>query len=152
MIFSVVLTPTSEVTNTSSNSSSTSSSTVDFPTTALVIFEKHPSLVFSSPRSSASCASGVSCFFLKKSNSPISHALKEFITKKPFRQASETAFYISYAQKLLRGRFTDGFTGHFNGFFYVVVVCDQFFEGICTGLRRLNGGNHLRIIFALARF
>src|SRR5690606_10675953 len=70
-IFSVVVTPTSEVTSTSSKLSSTSSSIVDLPTTALVILEKKPSLVFSNPLSKASCASGVSCFFLKKSNNPI---------------------------------------------------------------------------------
>src|ERR1700749_4506293 len=71
MIFSVVFTPTSDVTKTSSRSSSTSSSTVDLPATTLVIFEKKLSLVFSKPVSSASCSWGVLSFFLKKSNNPI---------------------------------------------------------------------------------
>src|SRR5690606_41577362 len=67
----VVKTQTSEVTSTSYKLSSTSSTIVYLPTTALVILEKKPSLVFSIPLSKASCASGVSCFFLKKSNNPI---------------------------------------------------------------------------------
>src|SRR5690606_4325672 len=75
-IFNVVVTPTSEVTSTSSRLSNTSSSIVDFPTTALVILDKKPSLVFSNPLSSASRASGVSCFFLKKSNKPMNYCLK----------------------------------------------------------------------------
>jgi hypothetical protein len=54
MIFKVVVTPTSEVTSTSSKLSSTSSSTVDFPATAFVILLKNPYLVFSKPLSKAS--------------------------------------------------------------------------------------------------
>jgi hypothetical protein len=54
MILMVVSTPTSDVMSTSSNSSSTSSSTVDFPTTALLSFEKKLVLLFSKPLSRVS--------------------------------------------------------------------------------------------------
>ncbi|MOA01426.1 hypothetical protein D3C78_1208350 [compost metagenome] len=74
IIFSVVDTPTSEVTKISSSSSSTSSSTVDLPAIILVSFEKTFSLVFSNPLSSASCSAFTSSSGLerlKKSNNPI---------------------------------------------------------------------------------
>src|SRR5690606_2988942 len=115
MIFKVVLTPTSDVTNTSSKLSNTSSSMVDLPMTALVILEKNPSLVFSRPLSRACCASGVSCFFLKKSNKPmyylmISSAkyvgqiyLNLAILKKPFRCAYQNGFFIFLKKNFKKG-------------------------------------------------
>ena len=49
IIFRVVLTLTSEETNTSSRLSKTSSSTLDFPATVVAILEKKLFLVFSKP-------------------------------------------------------------------------------------------------------
>jgi hypothetical protein len=51
IIFSVVFTPTSEATKTSSKLSNTPSSTVDLPATAFVNLPKKLSLVFSNPLS-----------------------------------------------------------------------------------------------------
>ena len=54
IIFIVVVTPTSELTNTSSKLSRTSSSMVDFPAIARDNLENTDSLVFSKPLSNAS--------------------------------------------------------------------------------------------------
>ena len=67
---------------------------VDLPTTALVILDKKPSFVFSSPLSKASCASTVSCFFLKKSNNPMDKKVKGKYTKKALSVNTKTAYLV----------------------------------------------------------